>query len=67
MGEQCKRVATLWQGCRFEPRYDERMGPIPPGARFDDHTALDYFRVKEYVCDVCVRCGRVIDRKDAAP
>jgi hypothetical protein len=49
---------------QFEPRYDESA---PDLTRFDsfkmaDARALEFLRAKTYVRDVCVRCGKTIER-----
>lgn len=46
---------------RFEPRYDERM---PEGLSVDRITAdaLKTMKTYTYVRDVCVRCGKTIER-----
>lgn len=56
-----------WRGCQFEPRYDDRKLPRV------EHQARGLARGRQrlaseriYVRDVCVRCGRTIEREGAA-
>ena len=56
--------------CRFEPRYDfgGLSGKIETVWGFDPFTVntLNAMRPKTYVLDICVRCGRTIERNKAA-
>ena len=59
----CPRAGE-WHGCKFEPRYD--IGP--PAGHFKTESAdnlpavIAACKPKTYVRDVCVRCGRTIER-----
>ena len=60
----------LFKGCaegvhKFEPRYDE-TGPewLLEAIKMNSITDVQGFRRdKRYVCDVCVRCGKVVDAR----
>ena len=68
----CERKGKFWNGCKFQPRYDEEL-PLPNGVKFtippyeDMAAVLITMRSAIYVCDVCVTCGCKIKRTDAAP
>ena len=62
-----------WTGkplCKFEARYDETSEVAKDTSQFSDVSANAIFwgrevptnRTKTYVHDVCVRCGKVINR-----
>ena len=62
--QPCPRFNSFF-GCAFEPRYDK--GPMPPEVTLDYRgvrlgEVLDAYRQITYVRDVCVRCGRTIER-----
>jgi len=52
-----------WFGCKFVPRFD--LSPADLG-EFEsirgNFNALEMLRKKTYVRDVCVRCGKTIER-----
>jgi hypothetical protein len=50
-------------GHRFEQRYDQRL----PFVTSEAHHAFEVLSEKTYVCDICVRCGKVITRNPSAP
>lgn len=58
----CPRLDKWIRPCRFEPRFD--LGPVefPTGLSEIQMkaSALDKFRRKTYVGDVCTTCGRVV-------
>lgn len=67
MENECKRAGRLIGGCKFEARYDV----IPPeGFGMYDCGVVQFLLPHEietrtkhiYVCDVCVRCGKAIER-----
>ena len=61
----CPRAGRWIGGCNFEARYDR----LPP-QRTGDILADGFMLVSEiqartrrvYVCDVCTRCGRTVER-----
>ena len=61
----CERLGKWFGGCRFEPRYDE----VSAGANFDDARGYSISELRRlayyerYVHDICVRCGRVVQRQ----
>lgn len=66
--EMCPRIGKLWRSCKFVARYDvfepsnaleEQLGRAWALSE-KDKTALKVQTV--YVQDVCVTCGRVIER-----
>ena len=68
----CPREGRWIGGCRFEPRYD--YAPISPDERewitanflaaFDRLNGMRNMRTKVYVRDVCIRCGKTIERSE---
>ena len=64
----CEREGRWIGGCRFEARYDKTPAEFPDRLRKlggdpgDFAEALEGFRRVTYVRDVCVRCGRTIER-----
>lgn len=59
--------------CNFEPRYDESREPVVKDLPGDASVCAVFFgRVVPtkasciYVCDVCTRCGKVIERSKSA-
>lgn len=76
MTDTCPRFGKWFGGCRFEPRYDTPapLHGLSDGfwttitidgikADADKVRALTGAPVKKYVRDVCVRCGKAVDRK----
>lgn len=64
----CPRLGRLFGGCKFEPRYDtlgatsndamvafwaSTSGPVPAPRPSR----------KTYIADVCVRCGKMLNRR----
>jgi hypothetical protein len=67
----CPRFGKLFGGCKFEARYDEPpllshlMGSgMYTTLKIDGKIASidDVVPMKKYVRDVCVRCGKAIER-----
>jgi hypothetical protein len=64
MSEICKRSDKLIGGCKFEGRYDR----VPPEQRKDilepwqSIGEINARTKRIYVRDVCVRCGKTVDR-----
>lgn len=66
----CPRFGKLFGGCKFEPRYDEPSlaslfgNGLYTSMTLNGKIALieDISPKKTYVRDVCVRCGKAIDR-----
>lgn len=56
-----------WIGCNFEPRYDLSPADISRFESIKGNAAplLEALRSKTYVHDICVRCGRVVERNAA--
>ena len=56
----CKHRDAVWNPCKFEARYNE----IPPDKTFAAYdlyyhpTLITELTKLEYVCDVCIRCGK---------
>lgn len=79
-GAACPRFGKLIGGCRFEPRYDRGASilRVKPGqrpifeadavqGRVDSLLALaEQYRPQYYVRDVCIRCGRTVEREGQA-
>lgn len=65
---ECPRFGKMVRSCKFEPRYDEGVptaaqptsyhGPAGGVARM-----LEASKPRTYVRDVCVRCGKTIERQ----
>lgn len=57
---------TSWRGHKFEARYSLTAAPALTqqetlfGWSFDYAAMLEQKRKKTYECDVCVRCGHVV-------
>lgn len=47
--------------CQFEPRYNMSEPILPNGLKLDFFKADDWRR-QTYICDVCVKCGRVVSQ-----
>jgi len=58
----CPRFGKWFGGCRFEPRYDTHLSDrlVKINTYCGDMEAL---KDKTYLVDVCVRCGKYVDRK----
>lgn len=55
----CKHRDSIFRPCKFEARYNRT--PPPPDKMAIFFNALEMTNVltqKEYICDVCVRCGK---------
>lgn len=54
---------TSWLGHKFEARYSEKMPD--QSLEFEKATvaAIKAFKTITYECDICVRCGHVIDHR----
>lgn len=62
-------ITNFWgkPECRFEPRYDLSAADTPGVESIRGGVAtvqawLDGYRAKTYVRDVCVKCGKTIER-----
>mgnify|MGYP001618447839 FL=1 len=63
----CPRLGRLIGGCKFEARYDKSEPKI--NGNFTYHgmqgsARLEQLRQLTYVRDVCIRCGRTVNRTD---
>lgn len=62
----CPR-AGKWLGCRFEPRFDLSAANIDGFESIRGSVAaFESLRSETYVRDVCVRCGKTIERTEPA-
>jgi hypothetical protein len=62
---ECK--LGLWgaKPCRFEPRYDKSPADLSRFQNLNGYgvpEVLETMRAKTYVRDVCVNCGKTIER-----
>lgn len=60
----CPRLGK-WFGCRFQPRFDKSEPKIDHSFQYTGSAGaerLEQFRQVTYVRDVCVRCGKTIER-----
>ena len=64
MADECK--ATWWRACKFQPRFDY-VGRAPsPGMDISGNDVAGMLRAmgsETYICDVCERCGKRIERE----
>lgn len=61
----CPRIDRWFGSCRFEPRYSVDI-PIKNleamGAHLDlmNEYQLEALSSETYICDVCIRCGKMV-------
>ena len=77
MAEVCPNLDKLIRGCKFERRYDTKP-PSPeiiaalqplmdsPFSNMDADFALSELKTETYVRDICIRCGKVVERNPSA-
>lgn len=56
---------TSWRGHKFEPRYSETPPTILSLAAVLESVSrrlIEALTVQKYECDVCVRCGHVVQK-----
>ena len=61
----CPRFGKLFNGCKFEGRYDEGAPDLAPFKSFkaaDTSAFLNSLKPKTYVHDICIRCGKTVKR-----
>ncbi len=63
----CPRRDKWFRGCRFEPRYDKGVADIEKVScrGVSPDVVLEALTPKTYVADICVVCGKVVDRGGA--
>lgn len=67
----CKREGKWFgRGCKFEPRYDTEPSRLSiersQGYSADDLQKLaEKYQKRTYAYDVCIRCGKTIQRNEA--
>ena len=62
---ECERKGKFFGGCKFEARYDigePTMTLKGTMTGYDFREALEAIKPKTYVHDVCVTCGKTINR-----
>lgn len=61
----CLRAGKWFGGCRFEARFDlpEFKPGNAQGTVYGVLQMIEHSRAKIYVRDVCVRCGKTIERE----
>ena len=72
--QECPNSGRFF-GCRFEARYDTAAADGEAvvnvirevGTDDDMEAAFDALRSRAYVRDICVRCGRAVERAEAKP
>jgi cbb3-type cytochrome oxidase cytochrome c subunit len=58
---ECK--ATWFRPCKFEARYERQIpSQVPQIERIKNITIEEMFGIDVYIRDVCVRCGKTIER-----
>lgn len=65
----CARIGRVFGGCRFEARYDYGAPTILKTAAPIVDSVCDQIEASKprtYVRDVCVSCGKTIERPDRA-
>lgn len=70
-GERCERVGK-WFGCQFQARYNygapvvAAIQAMPALQSFiltlTDVRALETLRSRTYIRDICIRCGKTVER-----
>jgi hypothetical protein len=65
----CQHAGKWFGGCNFEPRYDEYAPDqaLRDCVKYADGEVPAYVvkmlsRKTTYVCDICTRCGKTIER-----
>jgi hypothetical protein len=59
----CALKGARFSGCKFEARYDLSPVDVSGLARLKSFEGnLDSLRRRTYVHDICIRCGKVVDR-----
>lgn len=61
---ECRRLGKWFRGCSFKPRYES--GPPDVRVKAWGPEAVDMLkamRTQRYVRDVCVTCGKTIERE----
>lgn len=62
----CPRFGKLFNGCKFEARYDTVSRPNAEFKTNDAELMSAFFHGvgahKTYVHDICIRCGHVVKR-----
>lgn len=65
---ECAKFGKLFGGCQFEARYDKSEPKVGIAVEYKGLAGgefLERFRQVTYVRDVCVRCGKAIERARA--
>ena len=63
----CPRDYRIFPCCRFEPRYDKAALDLSKiGRATASAEQIEAMCLKTYVQDVCIRCGKAVDRRDAS-
>ena len=60
---ECPQFGAVFGGCRFEARYDKAALDLTKIGRAQ--ASADQIKAmcaKTYVHDICIRCGRVVER-----
>lgn len=63
---ECERKGKWIRGCSFKARYDMGVADLSQFKTISgiSEEAIEAFRPKTYVHDVCVTCGKVVDRSN---
>ena len=64
MSNDCPRAGRWIGGCKFEPRHDRVPTATGEDAFWIIESKLQYLKKRVYVRDICVRCGKTIERKE---
>lgn len=68
--ELCPRIGLWFKGCKFEPRYDTYSPTDALISQVNKQWALSekdkelLSETQIYIQDICIRCGKVIERCD---
>lgn len=61
----CPRFGKLFNGCKFEERFDEQPNgyKLTEASGFDAAAIHHMTHFKIYVHDICIRCGKTVKRQ----
>lgn len=61
---ECPRANKRLFRCKWEGRYDTRFPPNLESMKGGGASHIEALKERIYVRDICVRCGRTIERKN---
>ena len=64
----CPQFGAVFGGCRFEPRYDKKALDLTKIGRAQASAEqIEAMCQRTYIHDVCVRCGKIVERTKDTP